>query len=312
MFVRPMPKGDPRRDPSQDTESSEEPSSAPKAKPRLETKAKAKAPLPPSPLGSTSSYELVTEEEDLEVPESRKPKTPTTPDVESSEEGRRRDKKETYHGRGRSPVKSASGPKGPRSANPKASSVGKPAEEHVKCRFCWRRIRACASARAQHEYWNLNCLRWQFRNEGHSWPEACRMALACKSRREEEDGSPPRAAAPAKVKNPAPVLKEAKEKRKVHKEKSKKEKKVAEAPKKKKKKKKTKAKRKRLESTSSPTPVRKKPRKPPSSESSDSRDRPPKEGERRETLLAHSSSVCQGKRTGAGQRRRHVSDWIYI
>lgn len=275
MFVRPMPKGDPGRDPSQDTESSEEPSSALKAKPRLETKAKAKAPLPPSPLGSTSSYELVTEEEDLEVPESRKPKTPTTPDVESSEEGRRRDKKETYHGRGRSPVKSASGPKGPRSANPKASSVGKPAEEHVKCRFCWRRIRACASARAQHEYWNLNCLRWQFRKEGHSWGEACRMALACKSRRE-EDGSPPRAAAPAKVKNPAPVLKEAKEKRKVHKEKSKKEKKVAEAPKKKKKK--TKAKRKRLESTSSPTPVRKKPRKPPSSESSDSRDRPPKEG----------------------------------
>ena len=310
MFVRPMPKGDPRRDPSQDTESSEEPSSAPKAKPRLETKAKAKAPLPPSPLGSTSSYELVTEEEDLEVPESRKPKTPTTPDVESSEEGRRRDKKETYHGRGRSPVKSASGPKGPRSANPKASSVGKPAEEHVKRRFCWRRIRACASARAQHEYWNLNCLRWQFRNEGHSWGEACRMALACKSRREEEDGSPPRAAAPAKVKNPAPVLKEAKEKRKVHKEKSKKEKRLPKHPKRRRRRPRPSANdwsRRAPQLLCARSFESRHPRRALTAET-DLRRR----GERRETLHAHLSSVCQGKRTGAGQRRRHVSDWIYI
>lgn len=277
VFVRPMPNGDSRRDPfrdpSQETESSE-PSSAPEPKGLT---AKAKAVTPGSPA-STSSYELVTEEEEVvEVPERRKPKTPTTPDVESSEDDRRRDEKETYHGRGRSPVKSASDPKGPRSANPKASSAGKPAEEHVKCRFCWRRIRACASARAQHEFWNLNCLRWQFRAEGHNWGEACRLASACKARREEEEDSPPRLVAPAKVKNPAPVLKEAKHKRKVHKEKSKKEKKAPEAPKKKKKDK-AKAKRKRREATSSPTPVRKKARKPPSSESSDSRDRPPKEG----------------------------------
>ena len=47
-----------------------------------------------------------------------------------------------------------------------------------------------AEVEAPHEFWNLNCLRWQFKAEGHSWGEACRLAVACKARREEEEESP--------------------------------------------------------------------------------------------------------------------------
>ena len=124
MSVRPMPNGDSRRDYPSDDESSEEPSSAPEPKgltpkPKgLTPKAKTVTPRSPAE-GSSSSYEDVTEEE-AEVPDRRRPKTPPTPDLASSESDKRyRDKRESFHERGRSPVKADS--KGPRSANPKAA-----------------------------------------------------------------------------------------------------------------------------------------------------------------------------------------------
>lgn len=231
---------------------------------------------------SSSSMEEIVEEE---VPEVRRPKTPPTPPEEhalssASEEDTK--KGEPVHTRGRSPAKAAPpGEKGrsPRSSNPTAASSGKGRgrDEYVKRRYCWRRVKRSAGSRAQHEFWNLTCLQWQFAAEGHSWRESGRLARACKARREREEASPPRltpAPAPAPTPAPAPApVKSPKEKRardKVAKDpkdkKNRKEKKAREVPKPKEKKK-EKSRRKRRPETSSPTPVRAKRKRPRSSDS---------------------------------------------
>ena len=150
-------------------------------------------------------------------------------------------------------------------------------EGWVKCRYCWRRVRPNVSSRSQHEFWNINCLRWQFVAEGHPWGEACKLAQACKDRREAAEADP-RAEMPA-PKRLRLCEKDSKEKKhhKDRKGKSKKDKKPTVAVVHRKKEKKHK---KRRQETSSPSPVivRKKPTRPRSSGSSDSGGHERKEG----------------------------------
>lgn len=147
----------------------------------------------------------------------------------------------------------------------------------MKCRYCWRRVRPNVSSRSQHEFWNINCLRWQFVAEGHPWGEACKLAQACKDRREEAEADP-RAEVPAP--NRLRLCEKDPKEKKRHKDrkgKSKEDKKPTVAVVHRKKEKKHK---KRRQETSSPSPVivRKKPTRPRSSGSSDSGGHERKEG----------------------------------
>ena len=182
--------------------------------------------------------------------------------------------------RGRSPAVATSGE--PRSTDRKAAPSkgrhkGDKGEDYENCRFCWRKIRSNVSSRSQHEFWNVNCLRWQFAAEGHPWGEACKLAQACKDRRAAAEESPRRAEAVA-PKGPRLSEKDLKEKKhKDRKGKSKKDKKPTVAVVRHKKEKKHKKPRRE---TSSPSPIiaRKKPKRPRSSGSSESGGQERKEG----------------------------------
>lgn len=134
---------------------------------------------------SSSTKEEITEEPLPEPPRPKSPPTPPGEEVESlsdSSDKRRKDKREPLRGRSPAPArgKSPAPARGrspqarePRSTDHKAASSkgshkgGKRDEEWENCRYCWRKVRPNVSSRSQHEFWNINCLRWQFVAEGH-------------------------------------------------------------------------------------------------------------------------------------------------
>ena len=149
----------------------------------------------------SSSYESVTEEEEAEkCPANVEPAVEPPPGLHKDWAGREAsdDDFEREHRRraARSPTPLHPGamPKSaPRAGYEPYSREGYEAskgrkgwgkgKEKPKCRYCWKEITYHESGQAQHTYWSVPCLQWQFKLAGFPPQDSLRLAEELKERR---------------------------------------------------------------------------------------------------------------------------------
>ena len=154
------------------------------------------------PAGNSSSYETVTDEEESagkspareEAPAAKQPPVPPAPSREATRRERSDDEFEREHRRAvrhPSPLHPGATPKSaPRGApepylhemskGRKGSGKGK---RMLKCRYCWKEITHHESGQAQHTYWSVPCLQWQFQLAGFPKQDCLRLAEELKEER---------------------------------------------------------------------------------------------------------------------------------
>lgn len=104
---------------------------------------------------------------------------------------------------------------------------GKTRKEKNFCEHCWSEVGDHQSSKDQHQYWSIECLRWQRFNQGMDWDEALAAAHRMKNRREERHNQALRSRAEVSLAGhaPPPAGRDHEENKKTEKKKAKKEKK---------------------------------------------------------------------------------------
>ena len=88
-------------------------------------------------------------------------------------------------GAGRKKVKNPSSSESEAPAGP-GKGKGKKGKGQVRCQYCWTKVSSGKQCLQQHQFWNANCIAWQYYQRGVQWGVAKEKAQKKKEKREQQ------------------------------------------------------------------------------------------------------------------------------